>query len=90
MRPLLVKLLPALYPASKGGTSRDAPNPTWASKLASKIRGENDGVELLSDDGEREGQGKVIHVQKTWATLTETSIELQDNIAEGSRRSSKY
>lgn len=65
------------------------PNPTWASKLASRLRSGNFGVELQSEDGDaRGGQEKVIRVQKTWATETTTpvDIELQDRSPEGSAR----
>jgi hypothetical protein len=95
-RPLLVRLLPSLFQATKVGESRYAPNPSWAqvmsSKLSSKLRTGNNGVELHSEDDQRGGQEKAIRVQKTWTT--ETSIELQDhrrpaergNVAGGSVR----
>ena len=80
LRPLLIRCLPALFPASKSSESRHTPHPSWAqvmsSKLVSKLRSGNNGMELHSEDGERGGQGKVIRVQKTW--ITETSMELQD------------
>jgi hypothetical protein len=86
LRPLLVRCLPALFPASKGSTSRETPNPSWAqvmsSRLANRLRSGNNGLELHSEDGEREEHEKVIRVQKTWAT--ETSIELEEQRPRGS------
>jgi hypothetical protein len=81
LRPLLIRFLPALFPASKASESRPTPNPSWAqamgSKLASKLRTGNNGLELQSeDDGDRVGQPREIRVQKSW--VTKTSIELQD------------
>lgn len=72
--------MPALFPTTKATESKQTPNPSWAqamsSKLTSKLRIGSNGVELHSEDGERDGQEKVIRVQKTW--VTETSIELQE------------
>ena len=80
LRPLLVRCLPSLFPVSKTSESRHTPNPSWAqvmsSKLATKLRTGNNGLELHSEDDERGRQEKVIRVQKTW--VTERSIELQD------------
>ena len=80
LRPLLVRFMPALFPTTKATESKQTPNPSWtqamSSKLTSKLRIGNNGVELHSEDEERDGQEKVIRVQKTW--VTETSIELQE------------
>ena len=89
LRPLLVRCLPALFSASKGGASTITPNPTWASKLASKLRSGNHGVELKSQYDEIGGQEEVIRVQKTWLTETSIDIELQNQGPKGSARLGK-
>lgn len=79
-RPLLVKFLPGMFSGSHLSGSKQTHTPSWAhvvsSKVASKLRSGNLGVELHSMDGEGQTQDKSIRVQKTWTT--ETSMELQE------------
>jgi hypothetical protein len=79
-RPLLVRLLPAIFQSNKTTTaSMNTPNPpqSWgqlvSSRLGSKLRSGNHGIELSSVDEEaRGGKPKEIRVQTTWVTETTT------------------
>jgi hypothetical protein len=94
LRPLLVRFLPSVFQSTKISESRSkrTTNPSWAnvvnSKLASKLRSGNNGVELHSEDDEGiQEQEKTIRVQKTWVTessrAAEERIELQERGANG-------
>jgi len=79
-RPLLVRLLPVIFQSNKTMTaSKHTPNPSqsWgqlvSSRLGSRLRSGNHGIELSSVDEEaRGGKPKEIRVQTTW--VTETTI----------------
>ena len=75
-RPLIVKLLPSIFHATKN-ESRHTPNPVWGQlvsvKLGSKLRDGNSEIELCGiDDEARGGKGKNIRVQTT--LVVETTI----------------
>jgi hypothetical protein len=67
IRPLLVRILPTVFPMTKASGSRTntTGNPSWSVKLASKLRNQNSGVELLSGDEE------VRNARKTTAPTTD-------------------
>jgi hypothetical protein len=77
-RPLLVKLLPYVFQSTKTMTaSKHTPNAqqSWShlvgSRLGSKLRSGNHGIELSSVDEESGGgKSKEIRVQTTWVTET--------------------
>lgn len=88
LRPLIVKYLPSILPASKLSASRSKGygNPSWgqniSSKLSNKLRTGNSGVELLSEDEETKTGGggqKGIVVSKSWVTESNTTVA-PDNI----------
>lgn len=82
-RPLLLKLLPSVFLTTKS-ESKHTQNKSWgqlvSSKLGSKLRTGNNGIELSSLDEESRGQNekKEIRVQTTWATEI-TAKDSQDN-----------
>jgi len=86
--------MPAIFTDSKGGTDKNTPNPTWASKLANRLQIDKNRIELRSEDGEgRHQEEKVIHVQKTWVTKTNLDLEEEedeDRIPERSTRPGRY
>jgi len=78
-RPLLVKLFPIIFQSTKT-ESNHTPNPSWggilSTKLGSKLRTGNNGIELSSADGldeEPSRKQKEIRVQTTW--VTETTVK---------------
>jgi hypothetical protein len=89
-RPLLVKLLPAVFQSNKTMTaSKHTPNPqqSWShlvgSRLGNKLRSGNHGIELSSVDEESRGDKiKDIRVQTTWVTETTVGGSLERGMQE--------
>jgi hypothetical protein len=86
LRPLIVKYLPSILPASKLSASRGKGygNPSRAqnisSKLPNKLRAGNSRVELLSEDEEAKTGGsgqKGIVVSKSWVTKSSTTENIE-------------
>jgi hypothetical protein len=84
LRPLIVKYLPAIFPASKLATNRSKGygNPNWgqgiSSKYPNKLRRAHSGVELLSEEGEartRAGSGRTgIVVRTSWVAESKVTV----------------
>ncbi|KFY95924.1 hypothetical protein V500_02609 [Pseudogymnoascus sp. VKM F-4518 (FW-2643)] len=83
-RPLFIRFLPSMLPATGLSESKNTGSQAWAqargnSKLASKLGAGAKGYELNSQDDEaKDKQGKAIRVQKTWITQTSSAEELPE------------
>jgi len=83
LRPLLVRLLPSVFQSSLDTNSEHTPNPSWGymnSKLASKLRSGNHGVELHTVDDEGRREREIIRVQRTWGTESSEALTGGDKI----------